>query len=565
MILLSFLTPLVLLLKVAATSKSDLIRILGPQGVNLHKLEARAARQKFAKDPGLLVQEAGGSSPTSFEFRPLWFKQPLDHFSTSNKHTFHQRYWVNTRHYKPSKNAPVIVLDGGETSGEDRLPFLDTGIVEILARATGGVGVVLEHRYYGKSIPVSNFSTDSLRWLNNAQSAADSANFMRNFKIDGIDEDLRAPHTPWIYYGGSYAGARAAHMRVLYPDLVYGAISSSGVTHATLQNWQYMEVIRTAADAKCSSNLVNSIERIDAILAHSPDFIKRQLKGLFGLQNLQNDDDFASMIESPLAAWQAKCWDPLVGSNRFDEFCDALSKPFGRFNLEVNELPFGHEDRMVTLQGGFAVDFSIIRYGRWIKEHYVSKCPEEFGVEDCFGTYDDEKYQATDLGEDWRLWLFQVCTEWGYFTTAPPDQKQPRIVSNLLSLAYETKICKQAFLPGEHFRIPKLPNVTVVNELGDFDIAADRLAIIDGEVDPWRPVTPHGDDAEDRKDTILRPFKLIPRGVHHYDEYGLRNLLEEPPEIRKIHGEMITFVTEWLKDWEEYKKINNTDTKVEES
>lgn len=27
---------------------------------------------------------------------------------------------------------------------------------------------------------------------------------------------------------GSYAGARAAHMRVLYPELVYGAIASSG-------------------------------------------------------------------------------------------------------------------------------------------------------------------------------------------------------------------------------------------------------------------------------------------------------------------------------------------------
>lgn len=27
---------------------------------------------------------------------------------------------------------------------------------------------------------------------------------------------------------GSYAGARAAHMKVLYPDIVYGAIASSG-------------------------------------------------------------------------------------------------------------------------------------------------------------------------------------------------------------------------------------------------------------------------------------------------------------------------------------------------
>ena len=51
---------------------------------------------------------------------------------------------------------------------------------------------------------------------------------MANVNFTGIDEDLTAPNTPWIYYGGSYAGARAAHMRILYPDLVYGAIASSG-------------------------------------------------------------------------------------------------------------------------------------------------------------------------------------------------------------------------------------------------------------------------------------------------------------------------------------------------
>ena len=34
-------------------------------------------------------------------------------------------------------------------SFQDRLPFLDTGIVEILAKATNGIGIILEHRYYG--------------------------------------------------------------------------------------------------------------------------------------------------------------------------------------------------------------------------------------------------------------------------------------------------------------------------------------------------------------------------------------------------------------------------------
>jgi hypothetical protein len=94
-------------------------------------------------------------------------------------------------------------------------------------------------------------------------------------------------------------------------------------------------------------------------------------------------------------------------------------------------------------------------------------------------------------------------------------------------------------------------------------------------VDPWRPDTPHSDDVEWREDTVLRPFKLIPSmtstfffkvyqphssldGVHHYDEYGLANLLEEPAEIRKIHAEMISFVNSWLRDWNVEHGIDDT-------
>ena len=94
-------------------------------------------------------------------------------------------------------------------------------------------------------------------------------------------------------------------------------------------------------------------------------------------------------------------------------------------------------------------------------------------------------------------------------------------------------------------------------------------------VDPWRPDTPHAFQASEREDTILRPFKLIPGklsdggykglftnglpdGVHHYDEYGLRNIEDEPPEILQIHKEMIHFVKEWLKDWDNMRVSNRT-------
>lgn len=38
-------------------------------------------------------------------------------------------------------------------------------------------------------------------------------------------------------------------------------------------------------------------------------------------------------------------------------------------------------------------------------------------------------------------------------------------------------------------------------------------------------------------------------GVHHWDEHGLANLADEPPEIQAIHNAEIEFVKEWLKDF----------------
>ncbi|KAF8651928.1 hypothetical protein AX16_004572 [Volvariella volvacea WC 439] len=556
-------------------SLRDNIRTMGAQGVNMWMMDEKLALEQDSlvlpeeiagnPDASLAANREGDNGeeqrgedqpqrpfnvkPSPTTFRARWFRQPLDHFAKDGSgggHTWHQRYWVNLRHYRPRLGAPVIVIDGGETSGEDRLPFLDTGIAEILARAMGGIGIVLEHRYYGESLPVSNLTTDSLRWLNNAQSAADSANFMENLELDDVLEDITAPNTPWIYYGGSYAGARAAHMRILYPELVYGAIASSAVTHAELSNWRYMDIIRRAADPTCSENLVNAIKTIDGILQH-PRF-SRPLKALFGLAGLEHDDDFASVLEIPLGSWQDRNWDPEVGSTNFEEFCATLSGHHSRISQGISSLPFGHPDRSVRASNGLKVDFVIWNYAKWIREHVVHKCKERT-VEDCFGTYDDSRYQVTTLDQTWRLWLFQVCTEWGYFTTPPPDRNHPSIISRLLTLEYESKICRQAFPDGEHFRIPSMPNITVVNELGDFDIAADRLAFIDGEVDPWRPDTPHAEEAYDREDTLLRPFKVIPGGVHHWDENGLENILDEPPEIRKIHGEIVYFVREWLGAW----------------
>ena len=55
-----------------------------------------------------------------------------------------------------------------------------------------------------------------------------------------------------------------------------------------------MDVIRLAADMKCSSNLVNSVTTIDRLLKFGR--LRGPLKKLFGLGGLKSDQDFVSVL-----------------------------------------------------------------------------------------------------------------------------------------------------------------------------------------------------------------------------------------------------------------------------
>lgn len=151
---------------------------------------------------------------------------PIDHFFNESQYEPHSngyfqlRYWFDATYYK--KGGPVILLEGGEDTGVDRLPYLQKGIIAELAQATHGVGVILEHRFYGTSMPTSDLSTESLRFLTTQQALADTAYFAQNVVFQGISDDLRAPNVPWIAYGGSYAGAFVAFLRTRYPDVFFG-------------------------------------------------------------------------------------------------------------------------------------------------------------------------------------------------------------------------------------------------------------------------------------------------------------------------------------------------------
>jgi hypothetical protein len=102
-------------------------------------------------------------------------------------------------------------------------------------------------------------------------------------------------------------------MRILYPDLVYGAIASSGmhlpdffyniadllllipaVTHAQIEMWEYTDVIRRAMDPECAKALEDSVKTIDFMLDNS--LTRPLIKKLFGLSDVVHNEDVVSII-----------------------------------------------------------------------------------------------------------------------------------------------------------------------------------------------------------------------------------------------------------------------------
>lgn len=92
-----------------------------------------------------------------------------------------------------------------------------------------------------------------------------------------------------------------------------------------------------------------------------------------------------------------------------------------------------------------------------------------------------------------QSFVFQACTEYGWWRTAPPVSKTnasrhagPKILSSLVDLRYSRYECDDpAFFPkGKHFKMPRMPNTGPYNAFGNITIRMPRLGWVDGQEDP---------------------------------------------------------------------------------
>jgi len=487
------------------------------------------------------------------------FSTPVDHFHNESQYAPHSngffplRYWFDASHYKPG--GPVIILQSGEVSAVGRLPFMQKGILAELSAATGGISVVLEHRYYGTSFPTPDLSTENLRFLTTQQALADEAYFAQHITFPGLEHygDLSSNTTAYISYGGSYPGAFSAFLRIQYPDIFWGSISSSGVTKAIYDYWQYFEPIAEGGPAGCidlQKKLTNVVDKI--LIGKNNTGLTQELKSVFGLGNVTHDTDFAQVLSYGIYNWQELNWDPAVSSPEFYNYCDNLTST--NVLYPATESLKANVTELIS-KAGYSGDAGLVtamlnQIG-YTNLTQVQPCVEDGTSQDaCFTAYDYSFYQQDSLSAyPIRSWAYQYCTEWGFLQTGNVPADQLPLVSRTLDVEYESIVCRAGF----NRTTP--PDTDAVNKYGGYDISYPRLAIIDGEFDPWRPATPHafGYGAKDRPSTVEEPFILISGAVHHWDENGLfanQTTASLPPApIKEAQKLEVQFVTKWVQEY----------------
>ena len=102
---------------------------------------------------------------------------------------------------------------------------------------------MLEHRFYGESKPTEDMSRENMKYLSSRQGLEDAGRF-----ISEISNNVNYNLTTWITFGGSYPGSLSAWMRLKFPHLVTGSVSSSGPLFAKLDYWEYLQVVADALD-----------------------------------------------------------------------------------------------------------------------------------------------------------------------------------------------------------------------------------------------------------------------------------------------------------------------------
>ncbi|XP_072471635.1 thymus-specific serine protease [Notamacropus eugenii] len=399
-----------------------------------------------------LGQRLGEPSPA----REGWLQQPLDPFNSSDQRSFLQRYWVNTRHWR-FPDGPVFLHIGGESSlGPSSVLKGHPGT---LAPLWGALVVSLEHRFYGHSIPPGGLDLVQLRFLSSRHALADVASAcIQLSRIYNISAS-----SPWIGFGGSYAGSLAAWARLKFPHLIWAAVASSAPVQAQLDFSSYNQVVsRSLADpavggsSKCRRAVVQAFAELDHGLSEGKETQAALQSEVRACGTLETPEDQAELLEQ---------LEGLVGAAvQYDQ---QAGVPLDVRSLCHLMLANQSRGPLSGLQD--AIQLVLQTLG-------LPCLPSSKAA--AVAEMKDTSPQAEGLGS--RQWFYQTCTEFGYYITCK-DSSCP--FSRRRTLSDQLQLCAQVFglLPASVAEAVTRTNTYY----GGQSPGATRVFFVNGDIDPW--------------------------------------------------------------------------------
>lgn len=391
-----------------------------------------------------------------------WFTQYLDHFNPTDVHVWKQRYFVNSDFYKP--NGPIFLMIGAEGIANPK--WMIEGQWIEYAKEFGAMCFYLEHRFYGKSHPTSDLSVKNLVYLSSEQALADLAYFIQSVNIG-----YKFPNNAkWIVFGGSYGGSLAAWMRAKYPHLVHGAVSASGPLLAQIDFEEYYIVVTNALKGyseKCVDVIQDANSQINMLLHHVTG--QQQIQKKFKLCDPIDPGHTKKVDISNLYETLASNFAGIVQYNKDNRQSSQTA------NITIETVC----DILVDEKIGKSID----------RLAYVSNMILDATKEKCLDyRYDKMIHElrnvtwASEQAEGGRQWMYQTCTEFGFFQTSTG---QSNIYGDAFPAAFFVQQCLDIFGPRYNLNL-LTSGVTRTNILyGALNLQVTNVVFVHGSIDPW--------------------------------------------------------------------------------
>jgi pimeloyl-ACP methyl ester carboxylesterase len=435
-----------------------------------------------------------------------------------------QRYFIDSSHVQRDgarANTEVFLCVGGEGPALDETVLSGSAhcndMVELGAKR-GALLVALEHRYYGKSHPVPDLSTPNLRWLSSRQALADLARFVRD--LLGKGEAGVTPASKVVTFGGSYPGMLAGWARLKYPDLIHAAVASSAPIFAQINFRGYNNVVfdslangLVGGSAACAATMATAHERIAEVLRSTPE-ARRHLEKTFGVcdGNLESADNQMLWAGMGVLPVDIQGNDPACTGDlcNIGKVCAALLNETGE--------PLA---QLVGLARRFRA-----------AEAAAACAPVDYEAQ-----MTGPLQNTTLAGGEARVWIYQTCTEFGFYQTCEQGTSCPW-AQGFNSLAYNLRVCEDAF--GINAADVERAIAQTNEYYGGLAPRSSRVLYPNGEVDPWRAsslLVPRGPEV---------PTMFVPGASHHFWTHP--SAASDPPEDVQAKAAIAAYVTAWLAD-----------------